>query len=182
MSSGNMAMTAGAPPDDGSMTGGDPNQSQSMYLNRGAPPDDRDVEEQPPPRNYVNQGGHSFRTRQKGVAVRRTIRVVVREEQLQFVTPSTDPRKPDVIGATIPLKRDTIQSIDNLVKAVRDQVDSWGIAGNGLYWRPVLELQVAPDGQRRADDLARLLKNSDLELAPPVTASNQPQGPPHGTR
>ena len=57
--------------------------------------------------------------------------------------------------------------MQEFVKAVEAQVDGWGIAGDNLYWRPVLEIQVGPDGQRRADDMARLLKNSDLEVQIP---------------
>ena len=85
-------------------------------------------------------------------------------------------------GKVVPMHGDTVQSLDEFVKQVRDQIDGWGIAGNGLYWRPVIILNVGPDGQRRANDLARLLKNSGLELRTDETASNAPQGKSHETR
>jgi hypothetical protein len=106
------------------------------------------------------------------VPIRRTIRVVVRENQVSIL--------PD--GKVVPLKGDTVQSVDEFVKQVRDQIDGWGIAGNGLYWRPVISLSVAPDGQRRAADLARLLKNSGLELRTEDTAYNASGGAAHETR
>jgi hypothetical protein len=85
-------------------------------------------------------------------------------------------------GKTIPLKPDTVESIDEFVAAVQSQIESWGMAGDGLYWRPVLQLHVAPDGARRAQDLARLLKNSGLEIPPPATANPNSRGYGHATR
>ena len=107
-------------------------------------------------------------------AVRRTIRVVVRQDQLVVLTrrPASAPNATS--GKVVPLKGDTVQSLDEFVKQVHEQIDGWGIAGNGLYWRPVIVLTVGPDGQRRASDLARLLKNSGLELRADETASNAP--------
>jgi hypothetical protein len=117
----------------------------------------------------------------KSVAVRRTIRVTVREDQLTIVPDAPGPRgaaSPKVV----PLRGDTILSLDEFVKQVHGEIDGWGIAGNGLYWRPVIILDVAPTGQRRANDLARLLKNSGLELRNDETASNAPAGKPNETR
>ena len=82
----------------------------------------------------------------------------------------------------VPLPGDTVESLDEFVKQVREQIDSWGMAGNGLFWRPVILLNVGPDGQQRANDLARLLKNSGLEIRADETARNLPQGSSHETR
>ena len=80
------------------------------------------------------------------------------------------------------MRGDTVESVDTCVKEVRDHIDGWGIAGNNLYWRPVVVLSVGPDGQQRASDLARLLKNSGLELRSDETAKHLPQGGAHETR
>ena len=85
-------------------------------------------------------------------------------------------------GKVIPLRGDTVESVDEFVKQVRDHIDGWGIAGTNLYWRPVVVLNVAPDGQQRASDLTRLLKNSGLEIRADETAKNSPQGSAHETR
>lgn len=116
----------------------------------------------------------------RSVPVRRTIRVAVRNDQLAIVSDSA-PIATAANGKVIAIHGDTVESLDEFVKQVHEQIDSWGMAGNGLYWRPVILLDVGPDGQRRADDLARLLKNSGLELRTEETARN-PQGSSHETR
>ena len=126
------------------------------------------------------------RKRPRAVAVRRSIQVVVRQHQIavladdvQFNAHTLAGKRP--AGKTIPLNSDTVESIDEFVKVVNEQINGWGMAGDGLYWRPVLTLHVAPDGQRRAQDLARLLKDSGLELQP-ATAQSNPQGEQSATR
>ncbi|HEX5470563.1 MAG TPA: hypothetical protein VFW73_01695 [Lacipirellulaceae bacterium] len=117
----------------------------------------------------------------RAVPVRRTIRVSVRQDQV-VIMPGSVPAVGGAGGDVIPLHGDTVQSIDEFVKHVRDQIDAWGMAGNGLYWRPVVLLQVGSDGQQRADDLARLLKNSGLEIRTDQVANHSPQGSAHETR
>lgn len=109
---------------------------------------------------------------QRATPVRRTIRVIVREDQLAILPDDTSSPAAVAHGKVLPLKGDTVESLDEFVKHVRDQIDGWGIAGNGLYWRPVIVLNVAPQAQRRADDLERLLRNSGLELRTDETANN----------
>ena len=41
---------------------------------------------------------------------------------------------------------------------------TWGIAGRGLYWKPILKLYVHPGGELRAKDLEALLDRSGLEV------------------
>ena len=38
------------------------------------------------------------------------------------------------------------------------------MAGRGMYWRPVLQVYVAPDAERRFADLATLLAGSGLTI------------------
>jgi hypothetical protein len=122
--------------------------------------------------------GNDWALRRKGaraVPVRRSIQIYVGKDHLSIASDEWQ-RHGRSAGKTISLKRDTVASIDELVDAVHDQIESWGMAGDGLYWRPVLSLHVSPDGSRRADDLRRLLKNSGLELQYPVTATQPPRG------
>jgi hypothetical protein len=114
----------------------------------------------------------------KAVPVRRTIHVAVKKDQL-MISPDSGPA---AAGKMIAMKGDTVESIDEFVKQVRDHIDGWGIAGNNLYWRPVVVLTVAPDAQQRASDLERLLKNSGLEIRSDETAKNMPQVGAHETR
>ncbi len=115
----------------------------------------------------------------KSVPVRRTIRVTVGNDKLAIL-PDSGPAMAG--GKVIPMPGDTVESVDEFVKQVRDHIDGWGIAGTNLYWRPVVVLSVGPDGQQRASDLARLLKNSGLELKTDETAKVTPHGGAHETR
>jgi hypothetical protein len=115
----------------------------------------------------------------RAIPVRRTIRVAVAKDQVAIL-PDSGPATSG--GKAIPLRGDTVESVDEFVKQVRDHIDGWGIAGTNLYWRPVVVLNVAPGGQQRANDLTRLLKNSGLEIRADETAKNLPQGSAHETR
>jgi hypothetical protein len=58
----------------------------------------------------------------------------------------------------------TSRAVDPLVSAVWEQMESWGIAGRGTFWRPVLQVYVAPGADRRFTDLSNLLDGSGLTL------------------
>ncbi len=161
----------------------DANQQQNVSTMMGSPPPDGPQDfagnaargkNQP---SLAETRGNDWALRQKpqrAIPIRRTIRVVVRQDQLAIL-PDDVPRAPNAVaGKVIPLQGDTVQSLDEFVKQVRDEIDGWGMAGNGLYWRPVVLLSVGPQGQNRASDLERLLKNSGLELRIDETAYNAP--------
>jgi TolA-binding protein len=146
----------------------------------GSPPPDLRTEKQKA--MAAENRGKDWALKQKpprSVPVRRTIRVTVNNDQLTIL-PDSGPATAG--GKTIPMRGDTVESVDEFVKQVRDHIDGWGIAGTNLYWRPVVVLSVSPDGQRRASDLTRLLKNSGLEVRPDETAKNLPQEGAHETR
>jgi hypothetical protein len=163
-------------------------QSGSFVAGSQAPANSRPSDAAPDPRSErerimsAEHRGKDWALRNKppqSVPVRRSIRVSVQNDQLAIM-PDSGPTNP--ASTVIKLPGDTVESIDEFVKQVRDHIDGWGIAGNGLYWRPVVLLNVAPDGQRRADDLARLLKNSGLDVRRDETAQKPPQGSAHETR
>jgi hypothetical protein len=108
----------------------------------------------------------------RAVPVRRTIRVVVGQDQLAIRSDSSTKVPGAAPAAVVQFHGDTVESVDELVKHVQREIEGWGIAGSGLYWRPVLILTVSPDGAGRANDLARLLKNSGLELQTDEVARN----------
>jgi hypothetical protein len=39
---------------------------------------------------------------------------------------------------------------------------TWGIAGRGMYWRPILSIEVTPDAEFRYAELKSLLDDSGL--------------------
>lgn len=67
-------------------------------------------------------------------------------------------------GRTVWLDDSTAKSVDELVTAVWDVIDGWGIAGRDMYWSPVLEMRVAPGSESRFADLEVLLSGSGFSL------------------
>jgi hypothetical protein len=122
------------------------------------------------------------RKQPRAVPVRRSIQVLVRNDSLAILSDEARAGARAAAGRSIALQRDTVESIDEFVAAVQSQIEGWGMAGNGLYWRPVLSLHVAPDAHGRAQDLARLLKNSGLELQPAAAAQINSGGNSRATR
>jgi hypothetical protein len=113
--------------------------------------------------------------------VRRTIRVIVRSERL-VIQPDATQSGRTAKGQEILLKGPTVESLDEFVAAVQDRVHEWDIAGDKLYWRPVLALSIAPDGKGRAEDLARLLRNSGIEIDDEAMATRPHEVQPNATR
>lgn len=163
-------------------------QSATVMAGSAAPGDSNRPTSPPDPRSEkerkmaAENRGKDWALKQKpprSIPVRRTIRVTVGKDQLAIL-PDSGPATAG--GKVIPMRGDTVEAVDEFVKEVRGHIDGWGIAGTNLYWRPVVVLSVGPDGQQRASDLARLLKNSGLEIRSDETAKNLPQGGAHETR
>ena len=64
----------------------------------------------------------------------------------------------------VPLGPRTASSIDLFISAVWEQMEAWGMAGRGMYWRPVLQVRVAPGAERRFAELSALLEGSGLTV------------------
>jgi len=93
------------------------------------------------------------------VPITRPIRVECHADRLVLV-----PERGTAGGKTIPLGPRTIDAIDSFVSAVWEYMDTWGIAGRGMHWRPVLGVTVAPGAEGRFQDLQTLLDGSGLEV------------------
>lgn len=93
------------------------------------------------------------------VPISRPIRIQCHHDRLVIV-----PEKGLGREKSVPLRPRTEESIDEFVSAIWDQMQSWGIAGNGMYWRPVLNVYVAPDAERRYAELDTLLDGSGLNV------------------
>jgi hypothetical protein len=65
-------------------------------------------------------------------------------------------------GRKIPLGAHTRDAMDDFISAVWDHTETWGIAGDRMYWRPILHVYVAPGAESRYDDIEALLHNSGL--------------------
>lgn len=67
-------------------------------------------------------------------------------------------------GKEIALPGSTAEAIDPFIAAVWDHMKAWGIAGRNMYWKPILKVEVAADGEQRFRDLVILLEGSGLEV------------------
>lgn len=64
----------------------------------------------------------------------------------------------------ISFAENTAESVDPLIGAVWKHIEGWGIAGHGMYWHPILVLDVQPSGEGRAADLEALLADSGIQI------------------
>ncbi len=104
------------------------------------------------------------------VPIQRPIQVVVRKNQMALLPSRHVTQGAGATGAVISLNQSLDQVSNEFVAALETRIDEWGLAGNGLYWRPVLELHVGPDAERTASRIVKLLKDSGVEVRLPETA------------
>ena len=100
----------------------------------------------------------SFATSQRYIPLTRPIQIECAADELRLLDDSG--RR---VVYRIPIMGATDQSIDSLVGAIRRRVDSWGLAGDRLYWKPELVLTETEDGGGRREDVQTLLANSGIE-------------------
>jgi hypothetical protein len=126
---------------------------------------DKDAEKlglHPKPKPVASQRGEDWALRQSGrgaVAITRPMRVECYADRL--IVASDRGREADRV---VPLGPRTASSIDPFITAVWEQMGTWGMAGRGMYWRPLLQVRVAADAERRFNELSALLEGSGLTL------------------
>ena len=104
------------------------------------------------------------------VPIQRPIQVVVRKNQMALLPSRHATQGTAATGAVISLDQSLDRVTDEFVAALKTRIEEWGLAGNGLYWRPVLELRVGPDARRTASRIVQLLKDSGVDVRLPETA------------
>jgi hypothetical protein len=109
------------------------------------------------------------------VPIKRPIQVVIREDQISLLPTRHATQGIEATGTVISLNQSLDQVSDEFVAALKTRIDGWGLAGNGLYWRPVLELHVGPDAGKTTSKIVQLLKNSGVDVQLPKTAQ-APEG------
>ncbi len=109
--------------------------------------DDDKFGKHPKPKPVASKRGEDWALREAGrgsVGVTRPMRVECYADRLVVVSdrgPGGD--------KVVPLGPRTASSIDLFISAVWEQMGAWGMAGRGMYWRPVLQVRVAPGAERR---------------------------------
>ena len=93
------------------------------------------------------------------VPVVRTVHVSCSSERL-LISP-----QPGVdSGRVIYFLSNPDKAVDDLINIVVERMELWGMAGEGMYWRPVLGVRVEPDGRQRFDQVNHLLDGSGLRV------------------
>jgi hypothetical protein len=113
-----------------------------------------------PKQNLVERRGVDWGLRDAArgsVGVTRPIRVECFSDRLVIISGGGS-----VSNNVIPLGPRTISSIDTFISGVWAHMESWGMAGRGMYWRPLLEVHVAPGAEQRFADLSALLEGSGM--------------------
>jgi hypothetical protein len=93
------------------------------------------------------------------VGVTRPLRLDVAADRIVF-----DPVDGSGARQEIPCAGRTEDAIEKLVSTMWEQMRGWGIAGRGMYWKPVLNIHVTRGGQQRAQELKDLLAGSGLDV------------------
>jgi hypothetical protein len=153
----------------GSITVGSPNgQPKQTSARRGSAADKRGA-------NWANADA-----KRRVSAITRPIKVQVSGEQLAIL--ESDGGSSAGGAAVVTFQQPTERMLDQLADAVRQQIGDWGLAGDDMYWRPLLVVQVTPGAERQAARLAELLENSGIDVRLPQTAARPAEGGGRATR
>jgi hypothetical protein len=161
----------------GAAAGSPAGSSGGSSFGSGAP--DTSVRKESPKLNadsLANRRGRDWGLRYAAptaTPITRPLRIVCYRDRIIVLTEDAK-RAPKQIA----LMPQTRESTDEFVTAVWDEVKSWGIAGKGMYWRPILSFDVHAGGDARFEDFARLLDGSGFEVRRRGTdvARQQPVG------
>ncbi len=124
--------------------------------------DDEKAGKRPKPKSLVSNRGSDWGLRGSGrnaVGLTRPMRIECHADRFVVIAD----RGP-AGNKVVPLGSRTTAAIDPFISAVWGEMESWGMAGRGMYWRPVLQVTVAPDAERRYADLSALLEGSGLAV------------------
>jgi hypothetical protein len=107
----------------------------------------------------------------KSVAIRRPIPVVVRDNKMILLANKNIRRGVESTGQEISLEQPIHAISEDFEAAVKERLADWGLAGSGMYWKPVLQLNVESNAQMTATRIVHLLKDSGVEVESPATAT-----------
>ncbi len=102
-----------------------------------------------------------------GTAVVRTIRVYCDYDK--FVLPATRQGQPQQVFRIT--NGNTNRAVLEMAAAIRARIATWGATLPGGRWEPTLEVQIAPYGQTRFNELRMLMNGSGIEVQAARTSS-----------
>lgn len=90
--------------------------------------------------------------------IERPIRLACLRDRLIILPERDVARSPEVVL----VDGDMLDEVDTLVSKIWSQIEDWGIAVAGGYWKPVLRVDVAQGADERFEELRVLLEGSGL--------------------
>ena len=90
--------------------------------------------------------------------ITRPIRLACYADRLVLLPEDRGREKPEALA----IDGDLDDEVDQLVSRIWQRMEGWGIAGPGMYWKPVLVVQLPPTAEARYAELAQLLQDSGI--------------------
>ncbi|BBO34853.1 hypothetical protein [Lacipirellula parvula] len=126
--------------------------------------------------NWANEAAS-----RRASAISRPIRVVVKTEQIDVMPANQGGSGPAEQPMAISFHQPTDRVLDQLAASVKERMADWGQAGNNMYWRPTLLLQVEPGAEQHAIRLNDLLRDSGIDVKFQEVAARTEEGAGSGT-
>ncbi len=95
------------------------------------------------------------------IGVTRPIRVSVQPDRVVMLPERGDNRAPKVVKVAPELTPD---DVTHVVTTVQNEVKGWGLAVADGYWKPVLQVEVAPGAERQFMNLETALQGSGIDV------------------
>ncbi|TWT42559.1 hypothetical protein [Botrimarina hoheduenensis] len=109
-----------------------------------------------------------------GMAVVRSIQMVVRPDAIVILPDrgqSSASLSPSAQGVETPLRGPVSAQAGDVFGALKRHADTWGIAGQGMHWKPRVQLIVAPGAEGRASEITDLLRGAGVGVQAPTRLS-----------
>jgi hypothetical protein len=152
-------------PNSGRISAGDDPEQQLDNMARAAAASDRDNAEQQRSKQKIRGKNWAIRHAGPGsIPIRRTVQVVVREDAVVILPEASSAKDGPAAGREFQYGDAPDEAFEGVLMAVDKRIDNWGMAGDGLYWRPVVELKVDAGAEHRLDELARRLQHSGADI------------------
>jgi hypothetical protein len=162
----------GAPASGSYTAGDDPEQDLDELARAAAAGDEKQPGEYRKKSNARGKNWAIANGRPGTIPIRRSIQIVVREDALAILPEASAKNETSAQGHEFRFGDSPDEAYDELIAAVEKRIRDWGMAGEGLSWRPVVELKVSADGDRRVDELMQQLKYSGVEVRDAAVAQH----------
>lgn len=100
----------------------------------------------------------------RATPITRPIQAVVRPQQLDVLPTHESAGATTEAPTIVSFQQPTNKVLDDLAAVLQQHIRDWGAAGQDMYWRPTLMLQVAPGADQHAARLNELLRDSGVDV------------------